>query len=75
MNMFFTLAVTWFGQKYRFLGLDWNYLVILGMIGNAALFPKSFHLFEAFYLFHGICASRLLGIRLMKSAAHCLQRL
>ena len=24
-----------FGQEHRFLGLDWNYLVILGLIGNA----------------------------------------
>src|SRR6202035_1954934 len=29
------IAVTWFGQEHRFLGLDWNYLVILGLIGNA----------------------------------------
>lgn len=35
MNMFLTLAVTWFGQEHRFLGLDWSYLVVLGMIGNA----------------------------------------
>src|SRR6202007_2608093 len=34
MNSFF-IAVTWFGQEHRFLGLDWNYLVILGLIGNA----------------------------------------
>jgi len=30
-----SIAVTWFGQEHRFLGLDWNYLVILGLIGNA----------------------------------------
>ncbi len=35
MNMFLTLAVTWFGQEHRFLGLDWSYLVVLGVIGNA----------------------------------------
>src|SRR4029077_1201621 len=35
MNMFLTLAVTWVGQEHRFLGLDWSYLVVLGMIGNA----------------------------------------
>jgi lipid-A-disaccharide synthase-like uncharacterized protein len=34
MNFFIIVAVTWFGQEHRFLGLDWNYLVILGMIGN-----------------------------------------
>jgi lipid-A-disaccharide synthase-like uncharacterized protein len=36
MNMCSTIAVTWVGQEHRFLGLDWNYLVILGLIGNAA---------------------------------------
>jgi lipid-A-disaccharide synthase-like uncharacterized protein len=30
----FLIAATWFGQEHRFFGLDWNYLVILGMIGN-----------------------------------------
>jgi lipid-A-disaccharide synthase-like uncharacterized protein len=35
MKISLTLAVTWFGQEHRFLGLDWNYLVILGLIGNA----------------------------------------
>jgi lipid-A-disaccharide synthase-like uncharacterized protein len=34
MNSFFVIAVTWFGQEHRFFGLDWNYLVILGLIGN-----------------------------------------
>ena len=33
MNSFF-IATTWFGQEHRFLGLDWNYLVVLGLIGN-----------------------------------------
>ena len=28
------IAVTWFGQEHRFLGFDWNYLVIIGLIGN-----------------------------------------
>lgn len=35
------IAVTWIGQEHRFLGLDWNYLVILGLIGNA-LFSMRF---------------------------------
>jgi lipid-A-disaccharide synthase-like uncharacterized protein len=30
----FLIAATWFGREHRFFGLDWNYLVILGMIGN-----------------------------------------
>ena len=34
MNSFF-IAVTWVGQEHRFLGFDWNYLVIIGLIGNA----------------------------------------
>lgn len=34
MNTLIIIAATWFGQEHRFLGLDWNYLVILGMIGN-----------------------------------------
>ncbi len=34
MNSLF-IAVTWFGQEHRVLGLDWNYLVIIGLIGNA----------------------------------------
>ncbi|MBM3860242.1 MAG: hypothetical protein FJ395_11400 [Verrucomicrobia bacterium] len=33
--MDFALAATIFGKEHRFLGLDWNYLVILGLIGNA----------------------------------------
>src|SRR2546423_12057749 len=33
MNALF-IAATWFGREHRFFGLDWNYLVILGMIGN-----------------------------------------
>ena len=35
MNTSIFIAATWFGHEYRFLGLDWNYLVILGLIGNA----------------------------------------
>jgi lipid-A-disaccharide synthase-like uncharacterized protein len=35
MNTLSFIAVTWFGQEHRFLGLDWNYLVIIGLIGNA----------------------------------------
>ena len=35
MNTSICIAVTWFGQEHRFLGLDWNYLVIIGLIGNA----------------------------------------
>jgi lipid-A-disaccharide synthase-like uncharacterized protein len=34
MNMCTTIAVTWVGQEHRVLGLDWNYLVILGLIGT-----------------------------------------
>ena len=34
MNSFF-IAVTWVGQEHRFLGFDWSYLVIIGLIGNA----------------------------------------
>ena len=30
----FIIAATWIGRQHRFLGLDWNYLVILGLIGN-----------------------------------------
>jgi len=33
--MDFVLAVTVLGKEYRFLGLDWNYFTILGLIGNA----------------------------------------
>ena len=35
MNTSISIAVTWFGQEHRVLGLDWNYLVIIGLIGNA----------------------------------------
>jgi lipid-A-disaccharide synthase-like uncharacterized protein len=36
MNTLALIAITWIGKEYRFLGLDWSYLVILGLIGNAA---------------------------------------
>src|SRR5437879_12371424 len=35
MNTLALIAVTWIGKEYRFLSLDWSYLVILGLIGNA----------------------------------------
>ena len=35
MNTLAIIAVTWVGKEYRFLSLDWSYLVILGLIGNA----------------------------------------
>lgn len=28
-------AATWIGQEHRFLGLDWSYLTLLGLTGNA----------------------------------------
>ena len=35
MNTSIFIAATWFGHEHRFLGLDWNYLVILGFVGTA----------------------------------------
>ena len=35
MNLPTFVAATWFGQEHRVFGLDWNYLVILGLVGNA----------------------------------------
>src|SRR5207245_10991963 len=35
MNTLAIIAVTWIGKEYRFLGLDWSYLVVLGFVGNA----------------------------------------
>src|SRR5213596_2589927 len=35
MNLLSFISTTWFGHEQRFLGLDWNYLVILGLIGTA----------------------------------------
>ena len=29
------LAVTWIGREHRVWGLDWSYLTLLGLIGNA----------------------------------------
>jgi lipid-A-disaccharide synthase-like uncharacterized protein len=34
MNPFVIIAITWIGREHRFLSLDWNYLVVLGLIGN-----------------------------------------
>src|SRR5437667_12428801 len=41
MNTLTIIAITWIGKEYRFLGLDWSYLVILCLIGNA-LFSMRF---------------------------------
>jgi lipid-A-disaccharide synthase-like uncharacterized protein len=35
MNFTLIIALTWFGQEHRLFGLDWSYLVVLGLIGNA----------------------------------------
>src|SRR5882762_9411995 len=35
MNLLSFIATTWVGHEHRFLGLNWNYLVILGLIGTA----------------------------------------
>src|SRR5438045_7277106 len=35
MNIIAIIAMRWVGKEYRFLILDWCYLVILGLIGNA----------------------------------------
>ena len=35
MNTPLLISVTWFGQEHRFLGLDWSYIMIIGLIGNA----------------------------------------
>jgi len=35
MNTLALIAITWIGKEYRFIGLDWSFLVILGLIGNA----------------------------------------
>jgi lipid-A-disaccharide synthase-like uncharacterized protein len=34
MNGDCMLAVTWFGQVHRFLGLDWSWLDIIGLVGQ-----------------------------------------
>src|ERR1700720_1000092 len=41
MNMLALIAITWIGKEYRFFGLDWSYLMVLGFIGNA-LFSMRF---------------------------------
>jgi lipid-A-disaccharide synthase-like uncharacterized protein len=41
MNLLALIAITWIGKEYRFLGLDWSYLMVLGFIGNA-LFSMRF---------------------------------
>jgi lipid-A-disaccharide synthase-like uncharacterized protein len=41
MNILTIIAITWIGKEYRFLGLDWSYLMVLGFIGNA-LFSMRF---------------------------------
>src|SRR5947199_10009591 len=40
MNILAIIAVTWIGKEYRFLGLDWSYLVVLGFIGNAIFWMR-----------------------------------
>jgi lipid-A-disaccharide synthase-like uncharacterized protein len=30
----FFFGVTWIGREHRFLGLDWSYLMFLGLVGN-----------------------------------------
>ena len=35
MNTLTIIAITWVGKEYRFFGLDWSYIMILGLIGNA----------------------------------------
>src|SRR6267142_1600312 len=35
MNTLALIAITWIGKEYRVFGLDWSYLVIIGLIGNA----------------------------------------
>ena len=35
MNTLALIAITWIGKEYRDFGLDWSYLVIIGLIGNA----------------------------------------
>jgi lipid-A-disaccharide synthase-like uncharacterized protein len=41
MNTLALIAITWIGKEYRFLGLDWSYLMVLGFVGNA-LFSMRF---------------------------------
>src|SRR5437764_14327395 len=41
MNTLTFIAITWIGKEYRFLGLGWSYIMVLGSIGNA-LFSMRF---------------------------------
>ena len=41
MDTLALIAITWIGREYRFFGLDWSYLMVLGFIGNA-LFSMRF---------------------------------
>ena len=41
MNTLALIAITWIGKEYRFFGLDWSYLMVLGFVGNA-LFSMRF---------------------------------
>jgi lipid-A-disaccharide synthase-like uncharacterized protein len=41
MNTLALIAITWIGKEYRFVGLDWSYIMILGFIGNV-LFSMRF---------------------------------
>jgi lipid-A-disaccharide synthase-like uncharacterized protein len=41
MKIAFFIAITWIGKEYRFLGLDWSYIMILGFVGNV-LFSMRF---------------------------------
>ena len=41
MNTLALIAITWIGKEYRFFGLDWSYLMVLGFLGNA-LFSMRF---------------------------------
>lgn len=34
MNALTIIAITWLGRESRFLGLDWSYIMILGLLGN-----------------------------------------
>ena len=50
MNLAFIISITWIGKEYRFLGLDWSYLMVLGFIGNA--------LFSMRFLVQGLASER-----------------
>ena len=32
MNTLALIAITWIGKEYRFVGLDWSYLMVLGFV-------------------------------------------